>query len=146
MRTTVNRGERVRTSSSEKLNQEIDSGIIDNIERYAGSEQAIDARIRELDKEWDIERTLEVNAASIALTGVLLGAFVNKKWLILPAIVTSFLAQHAIQGWCPPLPLFRKMGVRTRPEIDREKYALKALRGDFKNVESSAHAWLAVNK
>jgi hypothetical protein len=29
------------------------------------------------------------------------------------------------------------MGVRTRQEIDREKYALKALRGDFKEVSSS---------
>jgi len=45
--------------------------------------------------------------------------------------VLSFLFQHAVQGWCPPVPVFRRMGVRTRKEIDREKYALKALRGDF---------------
>ena len=46
----------------------------------------------------------------------------------------SFLAQHSVQGWCPPMPLFRKMGVRTRQEIEREKYALKVLRGDFDQV------------
>ena len=45
--------------------------------------------------------------------------------------MTGFLFQHATQGWCPPVPLFRKLGVRTRSEIDREKYALKILRGDF---------------
>jgi hypothetical protein len=28
------------------------------------------------------------------------------------------------------------IGVRTRKEIDREKYALKALRGDFKGVST----------
>ena len=28
----------------------------------------------------------------------------------------------------------RRLGVRTRKEIDREKYALKALRGDFADV------------
>jgi hypothetical protein len=32
--------------------------------------------------------------------------------------------QHAMQGWCPPVPLLRRLGIRTRNEIDREKYAL----------------------
>lgn len=31
----------------------------------------------------------------------------------------------------PPVPVLRRCGVRTRREIDEEKYALKALRGDF---------------
>lgn len=34
------------------------------------------------------------------------------------------LLQHGLQGWCPPLPVLRRLGVRTRGEIDREKYAL----------------------
>jgi hypothetical protein len=55
----------------------------------------------------------------------------SRKWLILPGVVLSFLFQHAVQGWCPPVPVFRRLGVRTREEIDRERYALKALRGDF---------------
>lgn len=67
---------------------------------------------------------LELNAALAALTGVILAATSDKKWLLLPGIVTAFLAQHAIQGWCPPLPLFRLLGIRTRKEIDRERYAL----------------------
>jgi hypothetical protein len=33
------------------------------------------------------------------------------------------------------MPVLRRLGVRTRSEIDREKFALKALRGDFKNVD-----------
>jgi hypothetical protein len=60
----------------------------------------------------------------------------SRKWLILPSIVLPFLFQHAMQGWCPPVPLFRRLGVRTREEIDREKYALKALRGDFEEIDS----------
>jgi len=79
-----------------------------------------------LDKEWDIERLLEVNASTLALTGLILGLTVNRKWLLLPGIVLPFLLQHGLQGWCPPLPLLRRLGVRTRGEIDREKYALKA--------------------
>lgn len=84
-------------------------------------------RIGELDREWDIERVLEVNASSLALTGLVLGATVDKKWLTLPAVVLPFLLQHALQGWCPPLPLLRRLGLRTQGEIDREKYALKEL-------------------
>jgi hypothetical protein len=56
--------------------------------------------------------------------------------LFLPGIVLPFLLQHAVQGWCPPVPLFRRLGVRTREEIEREKFALKALRGDFEEIDS----------
>jgi len=63
-----------------------------------------------------------------------LGAPRSRCWLIVPAVVTSFLPQHAVQGWCPPLPVFRGLGLRTRREINREKYALKALRGDFEGL------------
>src|SRR5437868_10371360 len=78
-----------------------------------------------------MERWLETNASAIAFSGVALGLLVNKKFFAIPAIVLPFLFQHAVQGWCPPVPLFRRLGVRTRKEIDAEKYALKAVRGDF---------------
>jgi hypothetical protein len=140
------KSERARRVSGSDTNVEIDSQILFNLEFYKSEgKKAIDARIEELDREWDIERTLEMNAAAFALTGTLLGAFLNKRFLILPVLVTTFLAQHAVQGWCPPVSLLRKMGVRTRPEIDREKYALKALRGDFENIRESQEAWTAVN-
>jgi hypothetical protein len=110
------------------VNREIDQQTNSNIRRYANSsEEVINRRIEELDQEWDIERALEANASTLALTGLLLGLTVNRKWLVLPTVVLSFLLQHSLQGWCPPLPLLRRMGVRTRGEIDREKYELKAL-------------------
>lgn len=144
--TLEKKGERVRSASGNTENAEIDNLIILNLEYYKSEgPAAIDARIEELDREWDIERTLEMNAAAFALTGTILGALVNRKWLVLPAVVAAFLAQHAVQGWCPPLAILRRMGIRTRPEIDREKYALKALRGDFKEINDSPDAWAAVN-
>jgi hypothetical protein len=139
------KGERVRSSSSAAVNRKIDREIIESLEYYAQHPDKIEGRIRELDREWDIERTLELNAATLALTGSLLTKFVDKRWLLMPVVVTTFLVQHAIQGWCPPILLFRKMSIRTRPEIDREKYALKALRGDFRNVTSVQEAWHMVN-
>ncbi len=117
--------DRVRNATPDGLNEKIDQRTQANIHHYARADAAsIKARIDQLDKEWDIERTLELNASLVALGGVILGATVNKKWLILPAIVTTFLAQHAIQGWCPPLPLFRKLGIRTQKEIETERHAL----------------------
>ena len=147
METILEKGERVRSSTSSSLNQKIDQEIKDNVVHYAAQgDTEIKSRIQELDRKWDIERTLELNAGIIALTGAVLALTVNKKWAILPAVVTTFLIQHAVQGWCPPLPLFRRLGIKTRPEMDREKYALKALRGDFKNVNNSEETWVAVNK
>jgi hypothetical protein len=120
--------DRVRHSTAPEVNREIDRRTNSNIRRYANSsEEVIQGRIQELDREWDIERALEVNASTLALTGLLLGVTVNRKWLLLPGAVLSFLLQHGLQGWCPPLPVLRRMGVRTRGEIDREKYELKAL-------------------
>jgi hypothetical protein len=77
---------------------------------------------------------LETNAAALVLTGTLLGLFVDKRFLAAPLVVSTFLLQHAVQGWCPPVPFFRSRGVRTMREIDEERYALKALRGDFGRI------------
>jgi hypothetical protein len=75
-----------------------------------------------------------MNAGLVSLSGVLLGGLVNRRFLLLPAAVFGFFFQHATQGWCPPLPVFRRMGVRARREINQAKYALKAVRGDFDNM------------
>ena len=125
---TEESADRVRRSTASHINREIDRQTNSNIHRYANSKpDVIHRRIKELDQEWDIERVLEVNASTLALTGLLLGVTVNRKWLMLPGAVLSFLLQHGLQGWCPPLPILRRLGVRTRGEIDREKYELKAL-------------------
>ena len=107
----------------------------------AAGRVAIDCRLAELDETWDIERTLEANAATVSLVGLTLGATVDRKWFIFPAFVAGFLLQHAAQGWCPPLPIFRHLGFRTQPEIDYERYALKMLRGDFYTLgDADAHS------
>lgn len=95
---------------------------------------AIACRLDELDAEWDIERTLETNASAVMLVGLILGTTANRKFLAVPVIVAGFLLMHALQGWCPPLPILRRLGIRTQSEIEAERYALKALRGDFREM------------
>ena len=128
--------DRVRENTGDHINRAIDADTDINIRLYSAQHpRVIKKRIRDLDEEWDVERTLELNAATAAFTGVLLAATVSKRWLLLPGIVSFFLAQHAIQGWCPPLTVFRRLKIRTRKEIDKEKYALlDALR----EIEGSA--------
>ena len=118
--------DRVRSSTASHVNEEIDHQTDMNILLYKDkSREKILERIQMLDMEWDIERVLEVNASALALSGLILGLTKDRKWLFLPGIVLPFLLQHGLQGWCPPLPLLRRLGIRTRGEIDREKYALK---------------------
>jgi hypothetical protein len=129
--------DRVRANTAEEINRQIDRDIEIRVREYSHrTESEITRRINELEREWDIERLLATNASSLAFTGLVLGITRNRKWLIIPGIVLPFLFQHAIQGWCPPVPIFRRLGVRTRDEINREKYALKALRGDFDEINS----------
>ncbi|MGY2461765.1 YgaP family membrane protein [Vreelandella sulfidaeris] len=131
---------RVEQNTADSINQHIRRRTEDNIAYFAEHPHEIEQRLHELDHEWDIERTLEANAATLSLAGVALGALVDKRWLLLPAAVTGFLLQHALQGWCPPIIIFRKRGVRTSKEIDQERYALKALRGDFSHLVSTPPA------
>lgn len=100
----------------------------------------IEQRLRDLEKEWDVERVLQTNASILVLLGTALGARVDRRFLLLPAAVLSFFAQHALQGWCPPIPVLRRLGIRTMREIERERYAIKALRGDFDRVPAPGAA------
>lgn len=94
---------------------------------FAQHPDEIPRRLRELDREWDIERTLETGSSSLTLLGLALGVSVDKRWFLLSLGVQGFFLQHAIQGWCPPLPVLRRLGVRTLQEIEAERHALTIL-------------------
>lgn len=126
--------ERVSAHTSAAINREIRRQAEARVAYFAARPAEIPARLAELDREWDIERALEANASSLALVGVVLGATLDRRWLALPALVATFLFQHAVQGWCPPVPVLRRLGFRTASEIEHERQALKALRGDFARI------------
>lgn len=127
--------DRVPDHTAEHVNERIRRETAERVARVAAAGPAVVARrLRELDDEWDIERTLEANAATLTAVGAGLALLVDRRFALVPLVVGGFLLQHALQGWCPPLPVFRRMGVRTQSEIEEERAALKALRGDFQNV------------
>ena len=129
--------ERVPEHTPGAYNERIRRQTERNIAYFRDHPEQIEYRLEELDHEWDIERTLETNAATLALSGSLLALLGDRRWAILPAAVMGFLLQHGLQGWCPPVPFFRRRGFRTPREIEAERYALKMLRGDYEAVEKA---------
>lgn len=129
---------RVRAHTAARINESIRRRTAASVAFHAQHPDLIPERLHELDVEWDIERLLETMSATISIVG-LIGAATGRssKWLLLPLSVQAFFLQHAVHGWCPPLPILRRLGFRTSAEIDEERYALKAIRGDFHDVENA---------
>lgn len=133
----VTTADRVTQHTGDTVLHSIHAGMRHRIEYFAHHPDQIPQRLLELDAEWDIERCLETGSASLTLAGLLLGISASRKWLLLSLGVQGFFLQHALQGWCPPLPVLRRLGVRTAEEIGQERYALKALLGHFEGVSTS---------
>ncbi len=119
--------ERVPESTPERVNERIRRETAERIQYYGEHPDEIDERLEELHAEWDIERTLEANASVLVLLSLGLGATVDRRFLVVPAVISAFLLQHALQGWCPPVPVFRRLGIRTQREIEAERHALLAI-------------------
>lgn len=132
---------RVEDHTHPQINRRIDQKTQERINFYRDQpSEAITQRLLELDEEWDTERLLQTNFAIFSSLGAVLTARVHKRWAWLALGVPAFMVQHALQGWCPPLAVLRRMGVRTAREIDEERFALKSLRGDFDGVADTGDA------
>jgi len=114
----------------------IDDETVNRLKDYAGAgAETISLRLQELDREWDTDRMIETEAATTGLLGLALGVLWQRGFLAIPAWVGGALMLHALIGWHPLLPVLRRQRLRTAREIARERYALKALRGDFADME-----------
>jgi hypothetical protein len=145
--------DRVRANTWPDVNDRLDIDVQLRLRDAAGwSPDELTWRLAQVDREWTFDRALEAEAALMGLLGLALGVAVDRRLLVLPGFVSAMLVLHATHGWYPWLPIFRRVGLRTRDEIDRERYALKALRGDFDAIpgegspaaERASAAWKAV--
>jgi hypothetical protein len=130
-------GDRVREHTSQRINQRITRSINENVERAVrGGRDAIIQRLAELEHEWDIDRALMANFALLGGAAYVGGLerYSRSPWfgrkrkglLYLVGAQMGFLLLHAAVGWCPPVPVFRRLGVRTKAEIEVERAALIA--------------------
>jgi hypothetical protein len=85
------------------------------------------------DREWDIDRALMMNFAVVGGAAYAAGLFrYSRSRLGRPrtgllgffGAQMAFLFLHAAVGWCPPVALWRRLGFRTRIEIEAERFAL----------------------
>lgn len=130
---------KVEQHTNRRINEQIREEMIAAAFHYATkSEAEISVRIKQLDREWDTERLLEATAGTLVLLSTGLGFALGPNWFIMAGVVGLFLLQHALQGWCPALPIIRMLGFRTANEIHEERTALRILRGDLDHMQSRA--------
>jgi hypothetical protein len=101
------------------------------------STEAIERRMADLDREWDVDRAVMANfailggvSATLAMRDLKRTGRASSGWLVLFGTQVAFLLNHAVRGWCPPLPVFRRLGFRTQKEIDAERQALSNILRD----------------
>jgi len=97
--------------------------------------QAITDRLEEIEREWSAGRATKATIGVIVVLGLALaGLLSNPWWLLLPTVGGLLLLQYLFtrSSWLGAT--FREMGFRSGADIDEEKFALKALRGDFRNL------------
>lgn len=118
--------DRVRNRSPKSFTKEIDMEtdyVVKNTIQSGAF--AIRERLLQLDKEWDIDRALDFLFSTTV--GAQLAVAMKKRnlnYIWFPIVQTAFLFMHTTYGWCPPVPLLRKMGFRTRFEIQSEREEL----------------------
>jgi hypothetical protein len=124
--------DRVVRHTDPLVNRDIMNQTVKSLLFHAYHPGRIGRRISVLKQEWDIERAIEANAASLSLSGLIMALVFRSWWIVLlPMVILGFQLQHAIQGWCPPVSIFMRMGMRTREEVQFELYGLRILKGDF---------------
>ena len=130
--------DRIRAHTAPEVLRRIDDETTASLMRHASPDPAaqIEERLRQLEAEWDTDRAIELEAATTGLIGLLLGTWMKPRFLALPAFVAISMIVQARTGRYPLMPLLRRLGLRTSREIQRERYALKVLRGDFAGMDA----------
>ncbi len=68
---------------TEEADERIRRQLEVNVAYYARRLDRIEERLGDLEKEWDVERTVAVGAGAASLAGLVLGLF-KKRWALLP--------------------------------------------------------------
>ncbi len=113
-----------------------------NIAFFAANPDGIEARINELAEEWDVDRLLQVVAAAGSLAGVFFSVTRSRMWLLVSLVLSAGALHQAITFNSPAAAMARRLGFRTREEIESEMMALFALQegaasGSTKSVSES---------
>lgn len=134
--------ERVARTTPDSMNDRIRRKTIDRLDHIGNDPEKIEKRLVEIKKEWDFERCILVIGAFANSMSLTVGYFFYHRAFIVTALVGLFLLVHALHGWAPPLPILRRLGVRTAREIENERFILLLRRDGFHEVIDSSHELL----
>lgn len=96
--------------------------------------EAIHTRLEELESEWTAGRMVKATLGGVILVGFALATLHDPLWLLLPAVAGGLLLQYVFWRGGVLAEAFQGLGFRSSTAIDEERYALRALRGDFRNL------------
>jgi hypothetical protein len=122
--------DRTRERTSDAVNKRIDRqarGAIAELQ----TPDAIRARLEQLDRELHLDRALMgvFSAVGTFTAGNAMRSLRRRGrlgfWGLLFVTQLGFLAYHAARGWCPPVTVLRRLGIRTAQEIGAERAALE---------------------
>jgi hypothetical protein len=119
--------------------QENDQRILENLHKYRYlNRDEISNKLKKLSNEWDIDKTLKINATAVAIASFILKAVTRRRGFWLTGALAGFIWHHGIRNWASGLPIMKRMGKRTQDEINAEIYSLKILRGDFDHISGTS--------
>jgi hypothetical protein len=99
-----------------------------------GGPAAINDRLAHLDSEWSAGRVAKAVLSIVILLGTVLTLTVNWWWVVLPAVAGLFLLQYLFTSRTWLVRVMQEAGFRTKSDIEHEKFALRTLRGDFRDL------------
>lgn len=119
--------DRVRKHTLASVNDQLDRATEDRLTWFGDHPEQIADRVAELEREVDVERVIEVEAALTILLGIGLGLGRSRRWFLLPMFAGGMLLLHNVAGPYPLLPLLRRLGFRTQGEIEWERWQLEKI-------------------
>jgi len=123
------------TISSSRMDEVITEQMRERLHHYACSTpRLLEERLCALDSEWDLDRVTTTIYSLGLLLGLFPAAMAGGWWWAIPVLFATCLVVHTLAGWSPGMPVVRRFGFRTSREINHERYALKAIRGDFQRL------------
>ncbi|MCI0668974.1 MAG: hypothetical protein L0Y64_00785 [Myxococcaceae bacterium] len=126
-----------------RIDEHVEHGVAQLLEKDDSS--LLSQRIVALEDGWDCERTFDAVTGALALVGVAAAKRWGGAFWLLPAAAGFLLVEQALTGGSSLIRVLRELGIRTRRELDLEKFALKGLRGDFTRIPHEGGPELRAN-
>jgi hypothetical protein len=123
-------------TQSTRLVPRCDEPLEEHVARLADAgPHAIEARLAELDDEWSVNRAAKVSAGVLAV-GAAAAEVLGQRRLsaILALTAGTCLCSYLMSRRSVVGDMLCHLGFRQGTEIERERLALRALRGDFRHV------------